>query len=360
MTSVRAINIAQLSGLHERDVDDMLLGREGYAIVRASEVCHLRNHYINNPTWTQLYERGDEREPGSASELRMAMGNALEQEILDIFKRTSVDWRWSQRTVNHIHEGLQAIMVGHIDGIHYDGSVSQLGEIKSTSNRGYHEVLAAIDHPDNVSSEQLERYIQQMRKYASMLYCEPKSMHAIGFTPFYGTLVLINRDTCDWVMRQVKLFDEEDDIIAYPQLAIWEALAGMHPREGRPAPPVWASKQHPICSGCRFLEDDFGPLNQREGKVIEGGERIASLYAEGHRLEQLAKAYKLDARAAAESILDETGVNKIDLSDSVSVTRYKQSGKARVDTKKMRADGIYEQYTTTGGEYDVMRFNVKG
>lgn len=370
-----AEDFAILSGLDGKEVWDLYerYSDDNVVFVRASEICERKVHHMNAPhpstrrrlardshgiarKYPDAWNSADTTPAG----LRMHLGNEIEDWLVKEVLTWSHGWSYEQYPLEYYYEDLAVVMIGHVDGITTFDLPNKIGEVKSTSNARYHEVLAAIDYPEEVYSETFEKYRRQMMTYAAMMHLHPRGKPVQSFSPCFGVLGVVNRDSCDYEVREVKLFDEDVDIEAWLQQRIRDAIGDVHPLVGEADKPNWAGPSHPICKSCKFTIDCWG--EKPELPLIDDQEAVAyaETYCEGDRLVHLGEIYKRSAKDFFGILLDDRGVDKLKLTEDVSVSRHTRKGSTRVDVDKLKADGLYDDYTTSGRPYEVMRVNVKG
>lgn len=366
MIPQNARDVAARTGLSSLEVDS-LLRRYGndVAIVRASEICQVKAHYHNKPTPEAEEERirnlaGSDMPLASPSHLRMHLGNVIEDYLVENLLKEHYQWRHQQMPLEYYYEDFHVVMVGHIDGLTGENP-THLGEIKSTSNAHFEEVCAANDFPDELDSTMLDKYRTQMRVYAAMAFLAKGTDDRLhGFVPCYGTLVVTNRDNCDTAIMNVNLFEEDEDVERWLKDRILESVGYQHPLTGvLPPKPDWARPTHPICQTCTYNEDCWDPDGEIERVDDSSGLVHAELYDEGSRLVKLGEIYKKTAKDHLNLLFDRHGQDRLQLSDSVKVSRHTYNGRRKVDTQRLKQDGIWEEYTIQGNPYNVMRVDVK-
>lgn len=364
MSKAEAAKVLKSLGYSESMVEDLV-------IVRASEDCELKahkNYQSRNLEQIEnlLKKTAIDEDTLGAANLRLQMGIALEGYALSIAaKQLGGVINDTQLPVCWYYPDWHVMLSGHIDGVvYYDkGEQANLVECKTTSEANFYEVLNAIDSFD-VESEMLEKYRKQMRRYSAMLFKtrEPFQYGNIhGFSPMFGYLILVNRNTCEVATRQIALFDEtEDPDEEYLNNEIKSILGHQHPLRNRQvARPSRLYQNHPLCQTCIYHRECY-PYNTIGESLGDGETRdITRDYIDADRYIKTGEALKRRVRAKVVERMDAISTDKIDLGENGSITRSHHLGKTTLDTKKMKEDKIYDNYTKEGKPYDVIRFNVK-
>lgn len=357
-------------GLTEKnwgDIQDTLkLSREkidDMSIVRVSEKCELRAHKYVNLHEMHDYDRVIKLlEPGeteSVSSNRMRMGNLLEPMVIGIAcKRLVKPVMCQQQLVWHYYPDWNALMTGHIDGIIESNGRNMVFEVKTTSDDNYWEVVNAVESFDG-HSDSLYEYCVQMRRYAAMLY---NNTTIQNFTPMFGMLALLNRNSGDVFLEEIPLFEEEEDPNTdFLNKEIRSAFGYRHPkRHLMTRRPSDKYSSHPVCVPCFFRSECYTKSYKEEGIDEKEKAQIRRDYADADRFLKSGNAIKKRVKRKVTELMDTHGINKIDLLEGSSVTRYSQSSKrGKTDYDKMQQDGVYDTYVTEGKPYDVVRFNIK-
>lgn len=361
--------IIQTLGLSQEQQDSL-------AIVRVSESCELRAH-----KWVQIRNTDSMENVGRIEELlnnpvsqeantiahnRLRLGNVLEPLVVDIVSRQEqlmvVD---RQLCVWYYYPEWNALMVGHIDGIAHreDNLKCMLLEIKTTSESNFFEVVNAIESYDG-ESEMYTKYKEQMRRYAALLYNtkKPYKYADAFFNPMFGNLTLMNRNSGEVYSAVIPLFGEEEDIgEEFLQSEIRRAFGFRHPiRQQMHKRPKDKFSSHPVCTTCYFRNECYIKATKEEN--IEDAEKdfILSYYADADRFIKTGNSMKARVKSKVTDLMDSHNINKIELLDGSSVTRYStQSKHGKVDYEQMKKDEVYDKYVGEGKPYDVVRFNLK-
>lgn len=292
----------------------------------------------------------------------------MEEVLIDRVVRES-DWHWAdaQRNVVYYSPSFDATIQGHIDGIAYrDNGKEMVGEVKTTSDNRFNEVVAAIRFPDEVKSEQLERYRTQMRRYAAMIWKE-EPVGESEFLPTFGVLVVFNRDTCECLIETIPLFGEDEDLDEFLEETVREAFGQVHPDvagEVDDVPlPKWAYRSHPICDTCYLHELCYGERTQPADDFVAPfeGLQLVEMREASDRYLKLGESLKKTTNHMAERMMDDAGTDRIVLTpEGHSVSRYSRAGNRKLDIDRMKADDVYDTYSTAGQPYKVVRFGKRG
>lgn len=364
MSKDEARKVLKGLGYSESMVEDLV-------IVRASENCELKAHKnYQNRNVEQIENLLGKTSVGEdtlgAANLRLQMGLALEGYAINIAERQLGGVvNDTQLPVCWYYPDWHVILSGHIDGVlyHKEGSQSNLVECKTTSEANFYDVLNAIDSFDG-ESEMLEKYRKQMRRYSAMLAQTRKPFQygeIHGFSPLFGYLILVNRNTCEVATREISLFDEDEDYgEEFLNNEIKSILGYLHPlRERQPTRSGRFYQSHPICQTCIYHRECY-PYNT-VGETLGDGEvlDITRDYIDADRYVKTGEALKRRVKARVIERMDVNNADKIDLGESGSVTRTHMIGRKTLDTNKMKEDNIYDKYVKEGKPYDIIRFNVK-
>ena len=322
------------------------IDRDTSRFVRASSSCGLQAFRYATESDISL-----EDDKYDANANRMWAGNSLEDRVWQATRDKFGAVTYRQLFVIGKHSEYPLYMTGHIDGmVPYGPDKWQILEIKTTSSENFNSVLKAIDNWED--NDVLDAYVRQMRRYAGMLFYSLSDM-VLNF----GKLAIMNRDTCEIAWRDLTLFEEDEDFDFDAEVI--SMFGGANPlTDTMPDRPDDKYRSHIICQSCVFRGDCY-PTNSDDA-VDNAYAEDAVEYTDADTAYKSAEKVKSRIKKKMVEKMDKRGVNKITMSDRVSVTRYEQSSKhGKVNYDAMIADGVYDRYVSEPNPFPVVRFNIK-
>lgn len=204
------------------------------------------------------------------NENRKDAGIALEAVVYDILSNQfGHNAQFRQAKMRYNREGSKYPTVfGEIDGMIKWNGVPHLLEIKTTTEKNYDYILAQIQRGKTCDS--LESYTNQLRKYAALIKygeCEDWTPPST-LTLEMGVLAIMNRNTSQVSMRQVRLFDRT------PSRAILEsAMRELEERYGV------GDQEVPVVNYRKRAR----PFKKGNGKLQKVAYRVGKAFAKGFK-----------------------------------------------------------------------------